>query len=158
MSEDCAQVHGSYATLDEYRDGAGVPAAAMANVPLSAQRSSLMRASRLADTFLRDRYSLPLKCPYDPILVQYVCHVATWYNMSFRGFNPNAQQIDMVIRMNYDDAVKGLTRIANGQQQLAVRETAPAATQPEVATSPSRGFTGPGGVDIPFVGPNTWGQ
>ena len=155
---DCHADCGAYASLDEYRGGAGIPAAALGNVETTTQLAALVRASRLADTFMRDRYHLPLRCPYDPILTQYVCFIATYFLLSFRGFNPNSNQIDMVVRMNYDDAIKGLTRIANGQQQLCVRQAAPAATQPEVATSPSRGFTGPGGIDFPAVGPNTWGS
>lgn len=159
MTEDaCLTDCCGYSTLEDYNSGAGIPAAALANVPYSVRQANLVRASKLADSFLRDKYHLPLCEPFDPILVQCVCFIATWYNLSYRGFNPNAQQIDMVVRMNYDDSIKTLTRIANGQQSLCVRQAAPPACQPEVATSPSRGFTGPGGVDVPFVGPNTWGQ
>ncbi len=156
MSADCLTC-APYATIDDLRDGAGVPEAAFASVPLKAQQSALLRACRTADTFLRNRYQLPLKCPYDPALVQWVCFIATYFMMSFRGFNPN-QGVDTIIRMNYDDTIRTLIRVANGQQQLCVVQTAPGSLQPEVGTNESRGFGGNGALDVPFVGPNTWGQ
>ena len=147
----------AYATIDDL-NGSGIPAPALANVPLRQQQAVLVRASRMADTFMRDRYLLPLACPYDPALTLWVCWMAAYFLLSTRGFNPNQSGIDTVVRMNYDDAVKNLTRVANGQQQLCVRQTAPGAVEPAVASNPSRGYGGVGGQDLPIIGPNTWGQ
>jgi phage gp36-like protein len=156
MSTDCATCI-VYATIDDL-DGTGIPPASLVGVKLQAVQKMLMRVSRIADTYLRDRYHLPLRCPIDPALTQWVVDISVWYLMKFRGFNPNAGQIDMAVRMGYDDAIKSLTRVANGQQQLCVRQASPVSDQPAVATSPSRGFTAPGGEDYPVIGPNTWGS
>ncbi len=147
----------SYATIGDL-NGCGLPAPALANMSLQDQQSALVRASRMADTFLRDRYTLPLQCPVDPTLTLWVCWMAAYFLLCTRGFNPNQSGIDQVVRMNYDDALKNLTRVANGQQQLCVRQAEPASQQPQVATNESRGYGGFGGVDVPAVGPNTWGQ
>lgn len=147
----------SYANIDDL-NGCGLPAPALANMSLRDQQAALMRASRVADTFLRDRYHLPMVCPYDPSLTLWVCWMAAYFLLSTRGFNPNQSGIDTVVRMNYDDAIKSLTRVANGQQQLCVRQTSPVSDQPEFGTNESRGFGGVGGQDVPFIGPNTWGN
>lgn len=142
-----------YATLEDF-NSCGLPAPALANLQLPQVQSALVRASRLADTFLRDRYTLPLICPFDPSLTLWVCWIAGWQLISTRGFNPNQAGFDQVIRMNYDDAINNLKRVANGQQSIDVRQTDPASEQPMVATSPSRGFDS----TCPVVGPNSWGQ
>lgn len=154
---NCTPELTAYASIDDLR-ACGLPAAALAGVALDVQQSALARASRVADTFLRDRYHLPLACPYDPALVMWVCHLAGFELLSTRGYNPNNQGIDVVVRMRYDDARAALMRVANGQQQLCVRQATPSSDQPQLGTNPSRGYGGLGGVDVPFVGPNTWGQ
>lgn len=146
----------SYASIDDFRS-CGLPASALAYTDLPQIQAALCRASRMADTFLRDRYHLPMCCPIDPSLTLWVCWMAAYFLLSTRGFNPNQSGIDTVVRMNYDDAIKSLTRVANGQQQLCVRQTMPAAEEPMVGTNPSRGYGGLGGVDVPVIGPNTWG-
>lgn len=158
MSEDCCTCI-VYATIDDF-DQCGVPPNAIAGtrITLQVKQKALLRASRVADTYLRDRYHLPLLTPIDPALNEWTVWLAAWQLMSFRGFNPNTGQIDAVVRMNYDDTIKALVRVANGQQQLCVRQAVPESLQPELATSPSRGFAAPDGAGLPFVGPNTWGS
>ena len=147
----------SYATIDDL-NGAGLPAPALAGMSLKDQQAALNRASRMADTFLRDRYTLPLRGPFDPSLTLWVCWMAAYFLLSTRGYNPNQSGIDVVVRMNYQDAVDNLKRVANGQQQLCVRQAEPPSTQPQVGTNVSRGFGGDGALDVPAIGPNTWGQ
>ncbi len=155
---NCLPSDTSYASIDDF-NACGLPPAALSNMGLNVVQSALARASRVADTFLRDRYHLPLVCPWDPALTQWVCHLAAFELLSTRGYNPNTQGIDMVVRMRYDDAMKALTRVANGQQQLCVRQATPPSNQPQLGTNPSRGYGGlVGGQDVPFVGSNTWGQ
>lgn len=156
MSDDCTTCL-VYATIDDWND-AGIPAAATANVTTDKVQKALMRASREADTYLRDRYHLPMKCPIDPALTQWVIQIAVYRIMSLRGYNPNANAADAVIRMNFEDAIRSLTRVANGQQQLCIKQASPPSDQPQFSSSPSRGFTAPGGTDVPFIGPNTWGS
>jgi phage gp36-like protein len=158
---DCActvDLTSAYATLDNLYVF-GLPARAMPNGELNEQAQFLVAASRVADTHLRDRYQLPIACPCDPSLMMWVCQIAAYMIVAGpRGFNPNSGS-DVAIRMNYDDAIKSLVRVANGQQQLCVRQAVPTSEQPQVGTNPSRGYGGlVGGEDVPFVGPNTWGQ
>jgi phage gp36-like protein len=145
-----------YATIDDF-ELLGLPAGALANLSFKAQSAILQAASRQVDTFLRNRYHLPLRCPIDPALTLWTCQIASYLSLSVRGFNPNANAIDQVIRMNYDDAIKALVRVANGQQQLCVVQTEAPSLQPQMSSSPTRGFSTPDGIDPPFVGPNTWG-
>lgn len=145
----------SYATLDDLQS-AGLPPGALGTVDLATQQAALVRASRVADTFMRDRYTLPLCCPYDPALVDWVCQIAAYRLMQRRGFNPNGG-IDTSIALGYQDAIKSLTRVANGQQQLAVVQAEPASLQPAIGTNVARGYGGPFGQDLPLVGPNNAG-
>lgn len=156
MSDAC-QTCIVYATIDDF-EALGLPSGALVNLSFKAQQQILTAASRRADMFLRDKYHLPLRCPIDPALTMIVCQLAAWMSLSVRGFNPNANAIDAVVRMNYDDAIKALNGIANGQQQLCVKQTEAPSLQPQMATSPSRGFSTQDGIDPPFVGPNTWGN
>ncbi len=156
MSDGC-QTCIVYATIDNF-ESFGLPSGALANLPFKAQQAILAAASRRADMFLRDKYHLPLRLPIDPALTMLTCQLAAWMSLSVRGFNPNANQIDAVVRMNYDDAIKALTGIANGQQQLCVVQATPPSEQPQISSSPSRGFSTPEGEDLPFIGPNTWGN
>lgn len=142
----------SYATLDDLRS-AGLPPGALDRVALTDQQAALVRASRFADMHLADRYTMPLTAPYDPALVDLVCQVASYRLLTLRGFNPNGA-IDASIRMAYDDACKALQRIANGQLVLSVTQAFPASNQPDLSTSPDRGYGGLCGVDVPAVGPN----
>lgn len=146
----------SYATLDDLQS-AGLPGPALANISFDDQRRALQRASSYASTYLRDRYHLPLCCPYDQALVDAVCQIAAWRLMQRRGFNPNTGA-DVAIRQGYEDACAFLVGVANGRNQLCVREANPASEQPQFGTNPTRGFGGTTGAqDVPFIGPNTWG-
>lgn len=145
----------SYATIDDLRS-AGLPQAALAGVALEDKQAALVRASREADTYLRDRYTLPLCAPFDPALVDWVCQVAAYRLMQLRGFNP-AGNIDQSIALGYQHALDSLTRVANGRQQLAVTQASPASEQPTLSTNISRGYGGPGGTDYPVVGSDNVG-
>lgn len=143
----------SYATLAEFQ-AVGLPAGALGSVPVAAQQAALLNASRFADTYLRAGSRLPIAAPYDPALVDAVCQIAAWRLMQRRGFNPNTPG-DAAIRMGYEDAVKFLTRIADGKAHLAVMQTEPVSNQPDVSTSTPRGWAGL--PDDSFVGTNTLG-
>lgn len=156
MTPDCTTCI-VYATIDSF-DQLGLPLGALANLAFPVQQAILLAASRQVDTYLRNRYHLPLRCPIDPALTLWTCQIGAYLSLSRRGFNPNLQQIDQVVRMNYDDARKDLVRVANGQQQLCVVQAEAPSLQPQMSSSPTRGFSTPDGTDPPFVGPNTWGS
>lgn len=148
----CSPTLQSYATIEDLQD-AGLPPAALEGGPsFSKQLKALMMASRQADTYLRNRYTLPLSCPIDPALVNAVVQIASWRLMSRRGFNPSTG-LDVAIRQGYEDAIAFLRGISNGQNQLCVTQAVPESLQPEVATNCNRGYN----QGSRSVGPNGWG-
>lgn len=150
---DCVPAVQSYATIADLNE-AGLAPGAIGSVDYTTQLRALERASRVADTYLRDRYTLPLYCPIDQSLVDAVVQIASWRLMSRRGFDPNMPG-DATIRVGYEDAIKWLTRIANGQAQICVTQSNPASYQPEVGSTAPRGWGGLNNADdLPFVGPN----
>src|SRR6478736_8623911 len=138
---DCVPASTSYAAIEDLQSAGLPPAALGGGVAFTDQQAALVRASRLADTFLRDRYTLPLACPYDPALVDAVVQIASYRLMVRRGLNPNGG-LDVAVRQGYDDAIAFLTRIANGQNQLCVVQATPASVQPEVFSNIPRGYGG----------------
>lgn len=149
----CTPAVQSYATIADLEE-AGLPPGAIGSVDWQTQQRALERASRIADTYLRDRYTLPLSCPIDQSLVDAVVQIASWRLMGRRGFDPNSPG-DATIRIGYEDAIKWLTRIANGQAQICVAQSNPASLQPQVGTTAPRGWGGLNNAeDFPFVGPN----
>lgn len=154
---DCTPIAAaSYATLEDLQE-AGMPLGAIGSVPLKTQEKALERASRYADTYLRDRYTLPLAAPFDQSLVDAVVQIASWRLMQRRGFNPNTPG-DATIRMGFEDAENWLKRIANGQAQLCVTQSYPQSYQPQVGSAAPRGWGGlTNSEDVPFVGTNMLG-
>lgn len=149
----------SYATLEDFSIS-GLPEKAYASVPRATVQRILQRASAFADTFLADRYHLPLSCScggqcgYDPSLVDAVCAIAAYRVLVLRGYDPNLGA-DLVIRQGYDDAVATLKRVANGQQSLRVCQSTPESLQPDVGSNSPRGYGTLGGFgaqDEPVVG------
>jgi phage gp36-like protein len=135
-----------YATLADLQI-AGIPPAAFATLKEIQINGALINASAVADTYLRDRYNLPLAEPYDGALRMYVCHLATFELMALRGYDPETPG-DAVIKTRYDNATNWLTRVAKGQATLAVVQTQPPSEQPMVITSPQRGFDALCGGDV----------
>lgn len=140
----------SYATTADL-ESAGLPPGVLSSVDTLVQQQALERASSLASTYLRDRYTLPLAEPYDPALVDAVVQIAVWRLMMRRGFSPQSGT-DTALRLGYEDAMDFLKRVANGQAQLSVVQASPEAQEPIVLTSPPRGYTELPGIDGP-IGP-----
>jgi phage gp36-like protein len=149
----------SYASLADF-EISGLPAKAYSSVLKGTVQKILERASAFADTFLVDRYALPLQCRcgcqcgFDPSLVDVVCAVAAYRVLVLRGFDPTNGS-DVVVRQGYDDAIAVLKRVANGQQSFKVCQSTPESMQPDVASNVPRGygtFAGFGADDIPVVG------
>ena len=146
----------SYATLEDL-DESGLPPGALGSVPFSVRQKALLRASRIADSYLRDRYSLPLAPAFDQALIDAVVRIATYSLMVRRGFDLNVPG-DAVIRMGYDDAISWLRSIANGQVTIDVNQATPESMQPELGTTEARGFGGTTNAEqYVWVGPNSVG-
>ena len=147
----------SYAQLTDFNQV--YPGAAFGDRVLPSQKEqALIDASALANSYLGDKLHLPLSplpvppavAPYDRQLVRAVCQIAAWYCICLRGFNPDNPG-DAVIRMQYDDALKWLTRVANGQATIAVAQADPPSAQPDISTNCQRGYGAPGACDPPWV-------
>jgi phage gp36-like protein len=130
----------AYATIADLQD-VGLPPGALSGVDVPARQKALDNAAAYMDTFLRDKYRLPLIAPYDPSLVDANVQIACYRLMTRRGFNPEDPG-DQAVRLGRDDAVTFLTRIANGQASLSVTETSPAIEEPRVITDGQRGYSG----------------
>lgn len=149
----------SYASLQDL-DECGLPLAALATIPKTTIQRQLDRASAYVDTFLGDKVQLSLVGAPDPIIVMTVCQIASWWLLVRRGFNPENPG-DAVVRQSYLDAVTFLTRIANGQARINVKQSNPESLQPNVSSNELRGYgnvTGDGATDAPIiVGGSNWG-
>lgn len=150
-----------YATIEDFQN-LGLPGPALSSVDKSTWVQALITASAYADSFLGDKYTLPLGRPYPPSLVDAVCQVASWYLMRRRGYNPAVAggSSDAIIRQGYLDATAWLVRVANGQAALTVVQAVPESLQPDVVTNTPRGYgdlTGNGTVSNFIPGGNNWG-
>ena len=139
-----------YATLADLED-IGLPPGALQGVSTEAKQAALDKASARANFYLRDQCHLPLAEPYDDALVDAVVQIAVCRLMRRRGYNPNNAG-DVAIQLGHDEAMAFLKSVANGQGKLAVVEAAPPHLEPQVLTSPARGYTDCPGIDSP-VGP-----
>lgn len=145
----------AYATLTDLTN-CGLPAAALASLSNDVKTAALEDFSAEADTYIGDKYQLPLGTPYDRTLVRAVCHLAAWDLLTIRGYNPS-DPTDAVVAGRAQLAREWLVRVANGQARLNVVQSAPESLQPDVYTNTPRGFgdlDNSGGTDDPevFVG------
>jgi phage gp36-like protein len=112
----------SYATQDAlYR--LGLPEKALRGVPQPTINNALEAASRLADSYLRARYTLPLTA-WDEALTWAVAAIAAYDLMAVRGYDP-ARGADEVLRLRYEDAIRWLERVAAGVVSPEMQDSTP---------------------------------
>lgn len=150
-----------YATIADF-EAAGLPTGSLSSLDRTTWNQALIRASAYADSFIGDKYTLPLGAPYPPALTDAVCQIAAWRLMCLRGYNPAVAggSSDAIIRQGYLDARDWLVRVANGQAALTVIQSVPESLQPDVSTNQQRGYgqlTGNGTVNPWVPGSNNWG-
>jgi phage gp36-like protein len=126
----------------------GLPMPAYGSLSPIQIQGALDRASDFADSFIGDKFTLPLSVPYPGALVDAVCQIAAWRLLCLRGFNPDNPG-DSVVRQGFLDARDWLTRVANGQARLAVVQAQPESLQPNVSTAEQRGYGYATGDGIP---------
>ena len=127
----------TYATRDDlFR--LGLPEGALRGVSLSAIEDALKAASRLADSYLRARYVLPLTA-WDEALTRAVAAIAAYDLMAVRGYDP-ARGADEVLRLRYEDAIRWLERVAAGAVSPDVEDSTPDVREEafSAVTSPRR--------------------
>jgi len=99
----------------------GLPEGALRGVSPSTIEDALEAASRLADSYLRARYALPLTA-WDEALTRAVAAIAAYDLMAVRGYDP-ARGADEVLRLRYEDAIRWLERVAAGGASPEVRDS-----------------------------------
>jgi phage gp36-like protein len=139
----------SYATIADL-SSCGLPPSALASISIADKQAALDDHSAEADTYIGDKYQLPLGTPYDRTLVRMVCFRAAWDLLCLRGFNAS-DPTDAVVSQRADQALKWLERVANGQARLNVVQGTPESFQPDVSTNQLRGWSTGCGTDDPSV-------
>lgn len=91
----------------------GISASALVSVSTGDQDSALQAASELADSYLGNRFELPLTL-WGMDLRRCVCTIAAYDLMRVRGFNPEAGDAE-VFRDDYKDAIRWLEKVAKGE-------------------------------------------
>lgn len=129
-----------YATTTDLEQ-LGIPAAALSAHPTPSQEKALLASSKLADSYLRERYSLPL-VSWGEELTLHVVSIAKWFLITRIGFNPENPS-DKAIRLAYEDAIQWLedVRDANASPDLVDSSGSSGDnTQFVVVSDKSRGF------------------
>jgi phage gp36-like protein len=91
----------------------GLPAATLTGLSTEDQEAALEAASDYIDSYLAQRFTLPLTDWQDD-LRRATCHVAGWDILARRGFNPD-RPIDGVVRKRYEDTIRWLEKVARGE-------------------------------------------
>lgn len=143
----------AYPTLADLA-ACGLPPTALATISNADKTQALEDNSALADTYIGDKYQLPLSAPYDRALIRMICYLAAWDLLGLRGYNPS-DPTDQVVQYKADQAMKFLIRVAEGQARLNVTQGAPAYYEADVYTNTERGFND--GGDGTTTGTN-WGE
>lgn len=110
-----------YATIDQLRQF-GSAGATLAALPATDVNAALAAASSTADSYLRQRFTLPLTAWGDE-LTRAVCSLVAYDLLSNRGYDPGAGDNDN-IRLRYDDALAWLKDVAKGTLSPEVTDSA----------------------------------
>jgi phage gp36-like protein len=145
-----------YCTIDElFRFG--IRREAVGNIVSGDLSSAIDQASDLIDGYLGSRYTLPLKHWESDIRAK-CAHIAVYDIIVNRGFN-SSRAGDENLRLRYEDAIKWLTKVADGNLAPRVIDSASGSTEGSVSggvkvySNPSRGYTTVDGYGrVPFTG------
>lgn len=117
----------AYATRADLPVFGGLSAAALSspNTPTAAQDAALLTNSELADSYLRQQFTLPLVA-WGADLKKHVVWMAAYDLMCLRGFNPNNVG-DVVFLDRYKMALDWFKLVANGVVSPDVTDSSPSA-------------------------------
>jgi phage gp36-like protein len=105
----------------------GVNEAALEDVAADDQEAALDAASDLIDSYLRQRYTLPL-VSWGHDLKRACAIIAAWDLISARGYNPN-DPADDNLRQRYEDTIAWLRDISAGKVAPQITDSTPGATE-----------------------------
>lgn len=93
-----------------------LPASALTGIATADQEAALNAASDVADSYLGQRFELPLTA-WEDDLKRAVCNIAAYDLMSRRGYAPRGADTaaEDNIRLRYKDAIAWLERVAAGK-------------------------------------------
>lgn len=115
----------------------------LSGVTQSERESALEAASDLIDSYLASQFTLPLK-KWGQDIVRCNCCIARYDLAVRRGYNPEAGA-DVNIRTMYEDCIRWLERIADGDATPSVIDSSSGgAGTAFVITSSQRGFSSRG--------------
>lgn len=111
----------SYITKQNLLDVGAMPADDIENFDLD--QPTLLPAlisaiSSYADTFLRKRYTLPLKSPYPDELIYHVVNLVVYRLYQRRGAEYTSEHVAQ-LKQDWDNAVAWLTDISLGKLELS---------------------------------------
>ncbi len=101
-----------------------IPAAAVSSIPPADQDQALAAASDEADSYMRNKYTLPL-VSWTQDLRRAVCRIAAYTLLSSRGFNPQENSGDQNIADNNSKAVAWLRDVGKGLASPGLVDSSP---------------------------------
>lgn len=111
----------AYIDLDQFK-ALGLPARALDGFT-GDPVDHFYAGTTTVNSYLRGRYQLPLTPPFPGEIVNATAKLAAYSILSVRGFDPE-NAADVNIRMQYDDMVRWLERLADGKVTLDLRADA----------------------------------
>lgn len=94
----------AYASLAELDLHANLPAAVLQSLPTERREAALEAASRTLDSYIASGRYQPPFTNAGPELKRRTCHIAAYDLICAKGFDPERQSHQLVIK-NYDDAL-----------------------------------------------------
>lgn len=101
-----------------------IPPDAFADLTADQITEALVWASSEADSYIRNRYTLPLVAPYDESLKAKVADIAAWRLSKRLGFRPGSGNNE-TIEISYKDAIDWLTLLSKGLVRLGCLDSTP---------------------------------
>lgn len=101
-----------------------IPSDAFAGLTSDQITEALLWASSEADSYMRNRYTLPLVAPYDESLKAKVADVAAWRLSKRLGFRPGSGNNEN-IELSYEKAIDWFTLLSKGLVRLGCLDSTP---------------------------------
>jgi phage gp36-like protein len=128
----------------------GINEDALSDIDPADKLDAIVAASREADNYLADQYTLPLSAA-GIVLTQKVAIIAAYNLLAVRGYNPELGG-DATLEARKNDAIKWLSDVAAGRIVAGVTDSSTGSTpsagaassRPRVISSSSRGYSSRG--------------
>lgn len=115
-----------YASLENLYS-LGAPESAFDGVSTDAQETGLVAACDMVDSYLRERFTLPLVA-YGADLTRAVCIIAAYDLLAGRGYNSQPGSDSAQAEVRYEKVIQWLRDISRGDVTPVVTDSAPPST------------------------------